>query len=237
MTAQTTEDYLEAIYKILAHKNRARTNDIASRLGVKPSSVTEMLGKLREKGYINYEKYVGATLTDDGREVAKNVSEIHENARKFLELLQVPPNQADEDACKIEHNLSEVSIDQLNKFINFVEGCPQGDAEWVKHFRYYSETSEFPPECDQESEGEKDMITTTEKKLSELEYGQTGVIKKIEKDLKDGMLGRGIREGKELKMETRQPIDGPVVFTVDRSMTSLGLKLARKIFVEVKEGK
>lgn len=155
MIAQTTEDYLEAIYKILAHKNRARTNDIASRLGVKPSSVTEMLGKLREKGYINYEKYVGATLTDDGREVAKNVSEIHENARKFLELLQVPPNQADEDACKIEHNLSEVSIDQLNKFINFIEGCPKGGAEWVNHFRYYSKTSEFPPECDQESEGEK----------------------------------------------------------------------------------
>ncbi|MFP4646663.1 MAG: DtxR family transcriptional regulator [Candidatus Bipolaricaulota bacterium] len=233
MITQSAEDYLEAIYRLLAQKSKATTNDIASQLGVKASSVTEMLDKLKERGYVNYEKYCGTTLTDEGREVAKNVSEIHENVRKFLELIQVPPGQADEDACKIEHNLSEVSIDQLSKFLNFVEECPKDEVQWLKHFYHYSETLEFPPEYDRETEGEKEMTATTEKKLSELDYGESGTIKKIEEGLKDEILSRGIREGKELTMETKQPIEGPVVFTVERSTTSIGLKLAKKITVEL----
>lgn len=72
------------------------------------------------------------------------------------------------------------------------------------------------------------------KKLSKMEYGEKGVIKRINQRLKDQLLGRGIREGKTIRMETKQPINGPVVITIDRSTTSLGLNLAKKISVEVK---
>lgn len=145
MATQSLEDYLEAIYNSLNRRGHAKTNEIASDLGVKAPSVTEMFDKLRKKGFINYEKYEGVTLTKRGREVAKDVSEVHENIKKFLELLQVSPEQADEDACKVEHSLSEESIVQLNKFIDFVESCPEGEARWLKHFDYFSKHGELPP--------------------------------------------------------------------------------------------
>ncbi|MEF8917439.1 MAG: FeoA family protein [Candidatus Bipolaricaulota bacterium] len=77
---------------------------------------------------------------------------------------------------------------------------------------------------------------TDTKKLSELDYGEKGVIKKINRSLKDQLLGRGIREGKTIRMDTKQPINGPVVITIDTSTTSLGLNLAKDIFVEVNNG-
>lgn len=67
-----------------------------------------------------------------------------------------------------------------------------------------------------------------------MEYGEKGIIKRINQRLKDQLLGRGIREGKTIRMDTKQPINGPVVITIDRSTTSLGLNLAKKISVEVK---
>lgn len=147
MDNQSLEDYLEAIYKSLTRRGHAKTNEIAEDLGVKAPSVTEMFGKLKSEAYINYRKYEGVTLTKKGTELAKDVSEVHKNMKKFLELLQVSSEQADRDACKVEHNLSEESIAQLNKFINFVEGCPEDEARWLNHFIYYSEHDEFPSGC------------------------------------------------------------------------------------------
>ncbi|MCF7889947.1 metal-dependent transcriptional regulator [Candidatus Bipolaricaulota bacterium] len=156
MATQSLEDYLEAIYNSLNRRGHAKTNEIASDLGVKAPSVTEMFDKLRKEGFINYKKYEGVTLTERGREVAKDVSEVHENIKKFLELLQVSPKQADKDACKVEHSLSEESIDQLNKFIDFVERCPEEEARWLKHFDYFSAHGELPPaHRDKRDEGEE----------------------------------------------------------------------------------
>ena len=144
MATQSLEDYLETIYNSLNRRGHAKTSEIASDLGVKAPSVTEMFDKLRERGYINYKKYEGVTLTKRGKEVAKDVSEIHENIKKFLRLLQVSSEQADKDACKVEHSLSGESITQLSKFIDFVECCPEGEARWIKHFHYFSEHGELP---------------------------------------------------------------------------------------------
>ena len=74
-----------------------------------------------------------------------------------------------------------------------------------------------------------------EKKLSEMNYEEEGTIKRIEKGFKEKIAGMGIREGREIKMMTKHPIKGPVVVTVDRADTSLGLGLADKIVVEVKK--
>ena len=74
-----------------------------------------------------------------------------------------------------------------------------------------------------------------EKKLSEMKYEEEGIVKKIGGRLKDKIAGMGIREGKGVKMMTRQPIKGPVVIAVGRSNTSIGLGLADKIIVEVEK--
>jgi len=74
-----------------------------------------------------------------------------------------------------------------------------------------------------------------EKKLSEMGYEEEGIVKSIEEDLRKKVAGMGIRVGKKLKMQTKQPIKGPVVVTVDEASTSLGLGVADKIIMEVKK--
>jgi len=72
-----------------------------------------------------------------------------------------------------------------------------------------------------------------EKKLSEMDFDEKGTVKEIEENLRKQVAGMGIREGKEIRMATKQPIKGPVVVEVDKSFTSLGLGVAEKIVVEV----
>ena len=74
-----------------------------------------------------------------------------------------------------------------------------------------------------------------EKKLSQMKYEEKGKIKEIDRSLRAQIAGMGIREGKEVKMMTKQPIKGPVVVNVDRANTSIGLGQADKIIVEVEE--
>ena len=66
-------------------------------------------------------------------------------------------------------------------------------------------------------------------------YGEEGIVKSIEGNLRNKVAGMGIRVGKKIKMATKQPIKGPVVVTVDQSSISLGLGIADKIIVEVEE--
>ncbi|MHA1204979.1 MAG: FeoA family protein [Candidatus Heimdallarchaeaceae archaeon] len=73
------------------------------------------------------------------------------------------------------------------------------------------------------------------KKLSEMGYGEEGMVKRIDESLRDQLAGMGIRVGKKLKMATKQPIKGPVVITVDKSSISLGLGIADKVLVEVEK--
>ncbi|MEA2033029.1 MAG: FeoA family protein [Euryarchaeota archaeon] len=72
-----------------------------------------------------------------------------------------------------------------------------------------------------------------EKKLSEMDFDEEGTVKEIEENLRKQVAGMGIREGKNIRMATKQPIKGPVVVEVDKSFTSLGLDVAGKIVVEV----
>ena len=74
-----------------------------------------------------------------------------------------------------------------------------------------------------------------EKKLSEMSYEEEGIIKSIEEDLKKKIAGMGIRTGKKIKIQTKQPIKGPVVVTVGEASTSLSLGVADKIVVEIKK--
>lgn len=79
------------------------------------------------------------------------------------------------------------------------------------------------------------MTKTITKQLSELQYGQKARITGIEPGLKRRLVCRGIRVGKEIRMDTKQPINGPVVVTIGKSTTSLGLNLAKQITVEVED--
>lgn len=103
---QSAEDYLETML-ILQEKNGfIRSIDIANYLGVTKPSVSYAVKRLKENGYINMESNGPITLTTPGLEIAKRTYERHKALVDFLEVLGVEEELAEEDACKIEHVIS-----------------------------------------------------------------------------------------------------------------------------------
>jgi len=136
------EDYLEAILNIVSEKNYAQVKDIASELEIGPSSVTEMMKKLSEAGYVNYRKYGAVTLTASGERLARRTLSKHNVLKDFLLILGVPDDDADNEACRIEHIVGDFTIDRIRKFLEFVS-MEEGDPRWFEHFKYYCETGEY----------------------------------------------------------------------------------------------
>src|SRR5436190_19664867 len=85
--SQSAEDYLERIHELIEDKGYARVVDIASTLKVKQASVTSMVQKLAEAGYLKYEKYRGLILTERGSGVACTIQKRHEKLLRFFSIL------------------------------------------------------------------------------------------------------------------------------------------------------
>jgi len=120
------EDYLEAIFHIVAQKHVARAKDIAQRLGVNHSSVTVALRSLASRGLVNYAPYEVVTLTPEGQRASEDVARRHSTLRKFfVKVLSVDQDLADTAACEMEHTLPLDILDPLTDFVDFVERCPQ----------------------------------------------------------------------------------------------------------------
>jgi len=146
----SVEDYLEAIYLLAREKDNVRTTDIASFLGHKPPSVTEMLGKLGEDGLVKHEKYGAVSLTPRGRKIATEVSSRHVDLISFLRLLGVDKKSAEADACKIEHIVNPKTMEKLRKFLRFVGEAPE-KPQWLDHYRYFVKTGKHP-KCERRGE-------------------------------------------------------------------------------------
>jgi DtxR family Mn-dependent transcriptional regulator len=139
------EDYLRAIYEIVAQKGFARIKDIARELEVKPPTVVEMMKKLAAKGLVVYEKYGGITLTDRGTKIAELVEKRHETFKRFLEILLVPEDMALKDAHILEHKLHSETILQFSRFVDFITTCsdrPQFMKRWLEEFKKFCERTE-----------------------------------------------------------------------------------------------
>ncbi|MBM3833716.1 MAG: transcriptional regulator MntR [Verrucomicrobia bacterium] len=122
--SQSAEDYLERIHELIEEKGYARVVDIASSLRVKQASVTSMVQKLGELGYLNYEKYRGLILTEKGRAVACNVQKRHETLSRFFSLLGLDLDTQKLDIEGIEHHLSPATVEVLADLAHFFEQNP-----------------------------------------------------------------------------------------------------------------
>lgn len=111
------EDYLERICELLDRKSYARVSDIAEELVVKPASVSAMLAKLENDGYITREVYRGFALTEEGRKVGRRIQRRHEILDRFLKLLKVDQRIIDKDIDGLEHHLSDETLTKLEEFL------------------------------------------------------------------------------------------------------------------------
>jgi DtxR family Mn-dependent transcriptional regulator len=123
--SRKAEDYLEAILNVTLEKGYAKTKDVAGKLGVSPPSVVEMFRKLDQIGMVEYRRYEGVVLTPLGREIAEVIKFRHDTLKRLLMLIDVPEEIADEDACMMEHELSEKSVQKIRLFVDFLDSRPQ----------------------------------------------------------------------------------------------------------------
>ncbi len=115
---KSAEDYLEAMLVLEEEKGYIRSVDIARRLGVSKPSVSYACKKLRESGYINMDANGPIALAPAGYKIAKRIYERHKALTAFLEKLGVSEEQAEEDACEIEHVISHETYVAICDFVN-----------------------------------------------------------------------------------------------------------------------
>ena len=123
------ENYLKIIYHLSLNQTKGiTTNSIANEMESKPSSVTDMVQKLADKGLVIYKKYQGVALTDEGRFTALMIVRKHRLWEVFLlEKLDFSWDEVHDVAEQLEHIKSEKLIDKLEEFLDFPTEDPHGD--------------------------------------------------------------------------------------------------------------
>lgn len=111
------EDYLEIIYNKINENSKVKAIDISRELNVSRASVSEALNKLAKNGFINYEKYGQILITEVGIKKAKEIVLLHQELTKFFENLGIDSKEASENACKIEHIITDNAFKKIEEYI------------------------------------------------------------------------------------------------------------------------
>ena len=123
--SKNIEDYVKTLYSITMNSGVASTNEISHRLNVAPASVTEMLKKLDEKGYIKYSPYQGAVLTNIGLKFGEKMTRKHRLLERFLyDNLKLDKERVHAQACEMEHTLNDETERALCKILKHPNKCP-----------------------------------------------------------------------------------------------------------------
>ena len=113
---ESGEMYLESIHVLSKKQTTVRSVDISEYMGYSKPSVSRAVGLLRTGGYINIDEHGAITLTESGLAVAMSIYERHTLLSNLLQALGVSPETAAEDACKLEHAISDESFNAIKKY-------------------------------------------------------------------------------------------------------------------------
>jgi len=233
------EDYLEAIYHLEQERRIARVRDIASRLGVKMSSVSSALKTLGSRGLIRYDPHQFITLTDRGIKKAEEIVRKHEVLNRFLvSVLQVEPAVAEDNACRIEHHLDPEVIEKLVRFVEFMEMCPVDQTRWLEKL---AETCDECMPCLEEAR--KKILSRAQAQKTALEDGLTlaealegsqvmiASLKGASK-LPKVLSEKGLEAGVIVGIEKRDQVSGDLNVNIKGYHVSLSRADASKILVK-----
>jgi DtxR family transcriptional regulator, Mn-dependent transcriptional regulator len=141
---ESIEDYLEAISILATRDKVVRVKDIAAFLDVKMPSVNSALKTLKEKELIMHESYGDVELTEKGLKAAQEIYVRHKLISQFFqEVLGLPYEVANDDACKVEHCLSRETIEKLAAFMATIEEHAENQPEWLELFRNSMKKKKF----------------------------------------------------------------------------------------------
>ncbi len=118
---ESGEMYLETIHVLLKKNGHVRSVDVAEHMGYSKPSISRAMGLLKKGGFIEIEKDGSITLTETGIGVAEKIYERHTLLSRLLITLGVSPETAAEDACKLEHAISDESFEAIKAHIQAME--------------------------------------------------------------------------------------------------------------------
>ena len=205
-----TDEYLEQIYRLSKEQDEVTTTDLARSLKVSPASVTGMLKRLSERGFIHHEKYHGITLSDMGRDVALAIIRRHGLIERLLvDVLGLPWHLVDEVAGRLEHHITPEVEERLSTFLGNPQTCPHGQPiNWVE------------PE--------------TNVRLATLQEGDVAEVSRIgdeSPDFLEYVAQLGMKPGVSVRVSGRAPFNGPLLVRVGDQEHALGDEVCSKIWV------
>lgn len=214
MQSFTEENYLKVIYHLAEKTNNVQTNAIAEQIQTKPASVTDMIKKLADKGFVDYVKYQGVTLTEKGKHAAIDIVRKHRLWEVFLvDKLNFKWDEVHDVAEELEHIKSVDLIERLDEFLGFPKSDPHGDPIPDKNGRF---------------------AKTQFIKLIELKINDSGTITGVSQHssafLKH-LEKLGLTLGKEIQITDVTDFDGSVEIVVDNKQINISREVAKHILI------
>jgi DtxR family transcriptional regulator, Mn-dependent transcriptional regulator len=208
------EDYLKAIYKLQSRSGSATNAAVAEELGVKPASVTGMVGKLVQKGLAQHAPYHGVRLTPDGERLALVVIRHHRLIELALsEFLDYPLDQVHAEADRLEHAVSPELAERLARKLGDPSVDPHGDPIPTR---------------------DGAIVVPRHERLSDVEPGTAVVVRRVSDADPDRLryLGNlGLVPNAEARVVSSEPFGGPLVVEVSGVERAIGRDLAGTIRV------
>lgn len=213
-TSQSKEDYLKYIYHINEEGKKANTGSLAALLSVSPASVSEMVSKLSEQGWIENTPYHGFTLTKEGEKISINLIRKHRLLEVFLQQhLNYEWDQVHAEAEKLEHVCSDTFINKLEEYLGYPKFDPHGDPIPDKNGK---------------------IAPTHYKLLSTASAGKDYLITKVN-DISNEVLQYltkiGVKLNSKIRLEEKIEFDGSVVILIDSKKHLISKKMSEQIFV------
>ncbi len=211
------EEYLEYVFKLQEMHESTTTSKLAERLELSPSSVSEMLKQLEQKGLVKYAEK-GVVLTEEGELKAKKVIRKHRLSERLLtDILGFKWDKVHEEACRLEHDISPEMEEKIEEKLGNPRTCPHGY-----------------PIPDKEGL----IVQDNTQKLSELKPNEKGVIISVFEENSEMLqyLGSlGLYPQVEVEVKSIAPLGGPILVIVAEEEKSLGKELTEKILVQKSE--
>lgn len=246
--SDSLEDYLEAIYMLSRNKDYARVKDIAKARGVRTGSVIAALRRLRDSGLIDYQQREYVSLTKEGEMAALRVYARHQMlSRFFQEVLRIPKEIAEQDACAMEHGLSDEGLDRLVRLMEFLRVCPHSQMDFLDVFHRCSLTQDGTEQCGSECEllqprvgraaagGDHDeQRQEGSMSVYDLKPGETARVTHVNArgSIRQRLLDMGLLPDAAIEMLRVAPAGHPVWVRLDGTQLALRQAEARAVLVE-----
>lgn len=235
MEQKSTQDYLKAVYGLSKNGELVSNTKISQKLDVAPASVTEMLKKLSEEGYIKYSPYHGSTLTGKGLKEAQRITRKHRLLEKFLsDVLHIGKEKVHTQACQMEHALSDEAEESLCRLLKHPDTCSDDGKTIPACDLPFSNCEECIKLHNQglEEVGKRNQNLTPIRDLRGGKYGKISFIRGEHKVLQR-LLDMGLTPGTRIKVVRAAPLNGPVEVALRGSKLAIGQDIACNVFVEV----